>query len=60
MTLLLWRLARYLSVWARFHQIRDLDLNRQSLEDVVDVVFQFGDPFFEPIQIRSELLVLLR
>src|SRR5437867_12580372 len=54
------RLARYLSVWARFHQIRELDLNRQSLEEVVDVVFQFSDAFFEPIQIRSELLDALR
>ncbi len=54
------RLARYLSVWARFHQIRELDLNRQSLEEVVDVVLQFADGFFEPIQIRSELVEALR
>src|SRR5258707_15465233 len=54
------RLARYLSVWARFHQIRELDLNRQSLEEVVDVVLQFAGGFFEPIQIRSELVEALR
>src|SRR2546427_468071 len=54
------RLARYLSVWARFHQIRNLDLTSQSLEELVEVVFNFADGFFEPIQIQSEILEALR
>lgn len=57
---LIGRLARYLSVWAQFNQIRELDLRRQSLDEVVDRVFTFGCGFFEPIQIRSEILGALR
>jgi predicted O-methyltransferase YrrM len=54
------RLARYLSAWAHFNQIRALDLRRQSLEDIVDQVFAYSDGFFAPIQIRSEIIDALR
>ena len=57
---LLWRLRRYTSAWAGFHRIRNLDLRRQSLEHVVDEVFDFAGGFFEPVQIRSEILEALR
>lgn len=54
------RLARYLSVWAHFQQIRELNLDRQPLEEIVETVFKFCDGFFEPIQIQSEILEALR
>lgn len=54
------RLVRYLSVWAHLHQIRDLDLNRLSIEELVEQVFQFCDNFFAPIQIQNELVEALR
>jgi len=57
---LLWRLTRYTSAWVGLHRIRNLDLRRQSLEHVVDEVFDFAGGFFEPVQIRSEILEALR
>lgn len=57
---LLWRLRRYACAWIWFHRIRNLDVRRQSLEDLVDEVFHFASGFFEPIQIRSEILEALR
>jgi predicted O-methyltransferase YrrM len=54
------RLRRYLSVWARLHRLRQLDLGRHSLEELVDRVFEFGGGFFEPIQIKSEIIEALR
>jgi len=54
------RLARYLSAWVRFDQIRDLSLERQSLEDLVERVFCFSGGFFEPVQVQAEILEALR
>lgn len=54
------RLARYLSAWANFGQIRGLNLEHQSLEELVDRAFQFSGGFFEPVQIKSEIVEALR
>jgi len=54
------RFMRYLSVWAHFQQIRELELSRLSLEELVGKVFQFCDSFFAPIQIQSEILEALQ
>jgi predicted O-methyltransferase YrrM len=54
------RLARYLSVWANLNEIRKLSLEHDSLEELVDHVFQFGNGFFAPIQIKSEILEALQ
>ena len=53
-------MTRYTSAWVGLHRIRNLDLRRQSLEHVVDEVFDFAGGFFEPVQIRSEILEALR
>jgi predicted O-methyltransferase YrrM len=54
------RLARYVSAWANFQQIRELDLNRMSLEEMLDRAFAYSGGFFEPVQIKSEILGALR
>ena len=57
---LMGRLARYASAWANFQQIRNLSLERQSLQEVLDQVFEYSGGFFEPIQRRSEILEALQ
>jgi predicted O-methyltransferase YrrM len=54
------RLARYLGVWAQFHKVSALDVNRMSIDDLVREVMQFGGGFFAPIQIESEITEALR
>jgi cephalosporin hydroxylase len=54
------RLARYIDAWARFHEIRALNLEKQPLEDLLDKVFAYAGGFFEPVQIRSEILGALQ
>ncbi len=53
------RLARYASAWAHFDEIRSLTLEKHSLEEIVDGVFSYAGGFFEPIQIREEILEAL-
>jgi cephalosporin hydroxylase len=54
------RLARYTSAWTRFDQIRRFTLEDHSLEELLDLVFTYAYGFFEPIQIRDEILEALR
>lgn len=56
---LLSRFQRYFSVWANFRQIRSLDLQHCSIEELVREVMRFGDGFFAPIQIESEIIEAL-
>lgn len=53
------RLIRYTSAWANLSQIQELTLEKYSLEEVVDRVFAYAGGFFEPIQIREEILQAL-
>ena len=54
------RLTRYASAWAQFGTIRNLSLQNHSLEQLVDVVFEYANGFFAPIQIREEIVEALQ
>src|ERR1700704_2330600 len=54
------RFARYFGVWANFNRVKALDLKRHSVEQLVQEVMQFGDGFFAPIQIESEIIEALK
>jgi predicted O-methyltransferase YrrM len=53
------RLARYASAWAQLGQLRNLTLEKYSLEEVVDRTFAYAGGFFAPIQIREEIVEAL-
>jgi predicted O-methyltransferase YrrM len=53
------RLSRYASAWAHLDQIRGLTLEKYSLDQLVDRAFSYAGGFFEPIQIREEILEAL-
>jgi len=54
------RFARYFGVWADFHRLNALDVKKQSIEQLVKEVMQFGNGFFAPIQIESEIVEALK
>lgn len=53
------RLARYGTAWAQLGKIRNLTIENYSLEQIVDEVFTYAGGFFEPIQIREEIVEAL-
>jgi cephalosporin hydroxylase len=53
------RLTRYISAWAHLSQLKNLTLENNSVEQVVDTVFAYADGFFAPIQIREEIIEAL-
>jgi predicted O-methyltransferase YrrM len=53
------RVSRYLGVWAQFHKLSAMDLSRMSIEELVGNVMRFGNGFFAPIQIESEIIEAL-
>jgi predicted O-methyltransferase YrrM len=54
------RILRYLSIWSRLHEISSLNLERQTIEELVDSIFQFGGGYFAPVQIKSEIVEALQ
>jgi predicted O-methyltransferase YrrM len=52
-------LARYAGAWAKFHKIQALDLQKLSIQQLVEEVMRFDDGFFAPIQIESEIIEAL-
>lgn len=53
------RLNRYLSVWIHFDDLHRLHIEKHSIPELVDSLFRFSGGFFEPIQIREEIIGLL-
>jgi cephalosporin hydroxylase len=53
------RLTRYASAWANLDQLRNLTLEKCSLEELVDRAFAYSGAFFAPIQIREEIIEAL-
>ena len=54
------RLLRYASAWLHFGELRKLSLDTCTLEQLVDALFGYADGFFEPIQVKEEILEALR
>jgi len=54
------RTVRYASAWRNLNRIQNLTLEKCSVEELVDTVFTCADAFFEPIQIREEIIGALQ
>lgn len=53
------RVIRFFDAWVNFEQIRSLDLQHYTLEELVRRVMNFANGFFAPMQIESEIVEAL-